>query len=160
MKKALLFLITCILIASCKNKDADPNSDLTSNLVGKYVYNYHPPDMYGFSINRTTEWVISKIANDTISLQQSEYEAVVVPTNGFYDKGYALNFLISDINLTESKGFTMDRLIERRNDLGFHNTVRIQMSVKISGKDLIVNGTETFIIGNTSFNYEYKFKKQ
>lgn len=158
MKKALLVLITCMLVASCKNRDVNP--DFTADLVGKYVYNYHPTDSYGFSLNRRTEWIISKIANDTISLQQSESEEVVIPPNGFYDKGYALNYLISDIKLTNSKGFTMDRLIERRNDFGFHYTVRIQMSVKISGTDLIVKGTETFILGNTSFNYEYKFKKQ
>lgn len=158
--RKILFILSLLAFVSCK-KDSDPapSNDLTHGLVGSYEYKYSEVYLGNITIEYTVKWIITKTADNKISLSHRE-TGQVIPTGPNQHTTEPFEITFNDIELTRNDGFTLDRTVDWRLDSQEMEKVRVVFEGKLSGGKLYVKSKTTILSSGEVSEDQVSFTKQ
>ncbi|MDR6808178.1 hypothetical protein J2Y45_005473 [Dyadobacter sp. BE34] len=144
MRKLLFIAILLTSISCKKDSDPTPSNDLTRDLVGSYQYRYSEVYLGNITIEYTVKWIITKTADNKISLSHRE-TGQVIPTGPIQHTTEPLEITFNDIELTRKDGFTLDRTVDWRLDSREMEKVRVVFEGNLVGGKLDVKSKTAIV---------------
>jgi hypothetical protein len=160
VRKLLLIAILLTSFSCKKDSDPSPSKDLTTDLVGTYLYSYRKTALWGnVTLEYTIKWTISKAGENKIKLIHRRTKKIIPehPSNQTFTP---FEITIDDIDVARSNKFTVEKTADWITDFDILTPTRVTFDATLAGQKIDVKSKSTILSSNETIEDEAEFIKQ